>query len=66
MVLALAATSLRAADPDLDALLARLARPAPDATSFVEVRYSSLLDAPIVVSGVLEHLATGALVRRVE
>jgi len=66
MVLALAATPLRAADPDLDRLLARLARPAPDATSFVEVRYSNLLDEPIVVSGVLEHRTDGALVRRVE
>lgn len=66
MVLVLAATPLRAADPDLDALLARLVRPAPDATSFVEVRYSSLLDEPIVVSGVLEHRTDGALVRRVE
>jgi hypothetical protein len=66
MVLALAATPLQAADPDLDALLARLARPAPDSTSFVEVRYSSLLDQPIVVSGVLEHRTDGALVRRVE
>jgi hypothetical protein len=66
IVLALAATSLQAADPDLDALLARLARPAPDSTSFVEIRYSSLLDVPIVVSGLLEHRADGALVRRVE
>ena len=62
----LAATPLRAADPDLDTLLARLARPAPDSTSFVEVRYSSLLDKPILVSGHLEHQADGALVRRVE
>lgn len=66
MVLALAATPLQATDPDLDTLLARLAHPAPDATSFVEVRYSSLLDEPIVVSGVLEHRTDGALVRRVE
>ena len=66
MALALAATPLRAADPGLDALLARLARPAPDTTRFVEVRYSSLLDEPIVVSGVLEHRTDGALVRRVE
>jgi hypothetical protein len=66
IALALAATPLRAADPDLDTLLARLARPAPDSTSFVEVRYSSLLDKPILVSGRLEHQADGALVRRVE
>ena len=64
--LTLAAAPLHAADPDVDTLLARLARPAPDSTSFVEVRYSSLLDKPIVVSGHLEHREDGALVRRVE
>ncbi len=66
IALTLVATPLHAADADLDTLLTSLARPAPDATSFVEVRYSSLLDEPIVVSGVLEHLADGALVRHVE
>ena len=64
--LALATTALHAAEPDLDALLARLARPAPDTTSFVEVRYSSLLETPIVVSGRLEHRQDGSLVRRVD
>jgi hypothetical protein len=64
--LTLAATPLHAADPDVDALIARLARPAPDSTSFVEVRYSSLLKKPIVVSGRLEHREDGTLVRRVE
>jgi len=64
--LALATTALQAAEPDLDALLARLARPAPDTTSFVEVRFSSLLETPIVVSGRLEHRQDGSLVRRVD
>jgi Outer membrane lipoprotein carrier protein LolA-like len=64
--LTLAAAPLHAADRDVDTLLARLARPAPDSTSFVEVRYSSLLEEPIVVSGRLEHREDGALVRRVE
>ena len=64
--LALATTALHAAEPDLDALLARLARPAPDTTSFVEVRFSSLLETPIVVSGRLEHRQDGSLVRRVD
>jgi hypothetical protein len=62
----MAAIPLHAADASLDALLGRLVRPAPDSTSFVEVRYSSLLDEPIIVSGVLEHRTDGALVRRVE
>ena len=64
--LTLAAAPLHAADPDVDALIARLARPAPDSTSFVEVRYSSLLKKPIVISGRLEHREDGTLVRRVE
>ena len=62
--LALATTALHAAEPDLDVLLARLARPAPDTTSFVEVRFSSLLETPIVVAGRLEHRQDGSLVRR--
>jgi hypothetical protein len=62
----LASSALLAADVDLDALLVRLARPAPDTTGFVEVRYSSLVDAPLVVSGQLEHRKDGSLVRRVE
>jgi len=66
IVLTLAAAPLHAADPDVDKLLARLVRPAPDSTSFVEVRYSSLLEKPIVVSGRLEHREDGSLVRRVE
>jgi hypothetical protein len=64
--LTLAAAPLHAADLDVDTLLARLARPAPDSTSFVEIRYSSLLKKPIVVSGRLEHREDGTLVRRVE
>lgn len=66
MGLALAAVPLLAAEPEVDRLLAELARPAPDSTSFVEVRYSSLLQTPIVVSGRLEHRLDGSLVRRVE
>jgi len=64
--LTLASAPLHAADPDVDTLLARLSRPAPDSTSFVEVRYSRLLEAPIVVSGRLEHREDGSLERRVE
>ena len=64
--LALATTALQAAEPDLDALLVRLARPTPDTTTFVEVRYSGLLETPLVVSGRLEHRQDGSLVRRVD
>jgi hypothetical protein len=50
---------------DVDGLLAKLARPAPATTPFVEVRYSKLLDQPIVVQGQLEYHEDGALVRAV-
>jgi hypothetical protein len=50
---------------DLDALLAKLARPAPATTPFVEVRYSKLLDQPSVVKGQLEYHEDGTLVRAV-
>ena len=60
----LSGTSL-ATDLDTGSLLQKLARPAPESTSFVEIRYSSMLTEPIVASGELEHRTDGALVRRV-
>jgi len=65
VLLTIATTSASAADPGTDALLDRLARPAPETTPFVEVRYSALLTEPLVVAGELEHRDDGALVRRV-
>ena len=59
-----AATS-RAA-PEIDALIAQLARPAPAVTRFVEVRFSTLLAKPLVVSGELEYLGPGFLARVVQ
>lgn len=59
------APAISCAAPDVDALLARLARPAPATTPFVEVRYSKLLDQPLVVKGQLEYHEDGALVRAV-
>jgi Outer membrane lipoprotein carrier protein LolA-like len=50
---------------DTQGLLKRLARPAPATTPFVEVRFSKLLDQPIVVKGQLEYHEDGALVRAV-
>jgi hypothetical protein len=50
---------------DVDTLLKSLARPAPATTPFVEVRYSKLLDQPIVVKGQLEYHEDGTLVRAV-
>jgi len=54
------------AAPDVEGLLAKLARPAPATTPFVEVRYSRLLDQPLVVKGQLEYHENGALVRAVK
>jgi hypothetical protein len=50
---------------DVDSLLAKLARPAPATTPFVEARYSKLLDQPTVVKGQLEYHEDGTLVRAV-
>ena len=50
---------------DVDTLLKILAHPAPATTPFVEVRYSKLLDQPIVVKGQLEYHEDGTLVRAV-
>jgi Outer membrane lipoprotein carrier protein LolA-like len=57
------APAISCAALDVDALLAKLARPAPATTPFVEVRYSKLLDQPLVVKGQLEYHEDGALVR---
>lgn len=66
VLLTLATTATSGADPGTDALIDRLARPEPETTSFIEIRYSSLLTEPLVVAGELEHRDDGALVRRVQ
>jgi hypothetical protein len=50
---------------DVDALLAKIARPPPATTPFVEIRYSKLLDQPLIVKGQLEYLEGSTLVRAV-
>jgi hypothetical protein len=68
-LLSLAALSLAPAISfavlDTGSLLKRLARPAPATTPFVEVRFSKLLDQPLIVKGQLEYHEDGALVRAV-
>lgn len=49
----------------VDALIARLARPAPATISFTEVRFSKLLKAPLIVSGDLGYSGPESLDRRV-
>jgi hypothetical protein len=63
MALLAPATSFAALDAET--LLKSLAHPAPAVTPFVEVRYSKLLDQPIVVKGQLEYHEDGTLVRAV-
>ena len=63
LVTLLAATP--AAALDADALIARLARPAPASIAFTEVRVSPLLREPLVVSGELEFAGPGSLDRHV-
>ncbi len=52
--------------PDVDALLQRLARPAPATTAFVEVHFSPLLSRPLIVSGQMEYDGPDALARSIE
>ena len=52
-------------DQRIDALIARLARPAPATLSFTEVRFSKLLKAPLIVSGDLGYSGPESLDRRV-
>ncbi len=50
---------------DAQALIARLARPAPARIDFVEVRFSPMLREPLIVSGELGYMGPGNLERRV-
>jgi hypothetical protein len=50
---------------DADALIAKLARPAPASIAFTEVRVSPLLREPLVVSGELEFSGPASLDRHV-
>ncbi len=54
------------AAPDVDALLQRLARPAPATTAFVELHFSPLLSRPLIVSGELEYGGPQTLGRTVD
>ena len=63
----LATAPLHAAPDDVDAgwILAKLARPAPSHTPFVELRDSRLLKAPLRISGVYRRPDDATLVREV-
>ena len=58
-----AATPIWPAELDASALIRSLARPAPASISFTEIRTSSLLDQPLIVSGELSYLGPERLDR---
>jgi hypothetical protein len=60
-----AATVCNASERDADALIASLAKPAPAAIEFTEVRFSRLVREPLVVSGELGYSGPNSLDRRV-
>lgn len=60
-----AATLCNASEQDVDALVARLAKPAPASIEFTEVRFSRLLREPLIVSGELGYSGPTSLDRRV-
>ena len=64
MLLAASPSPSRAA-PDAHALVAGLKRDAPATTKFAEVRFSGLLDRPLILRGELEYDGPGKLARRV-
>ena len=56
----------RASNLDVDALIQRLAKPAPATIDFKEWRFSALLEEPLTVSGELRYLAADHLERFVQ
>lgn len=54
-----------ASEHDADALIARLAKPAPASIEFTEVRFSRLVREPLIVSGELGYSGPTSLDRRV-
>jgi hypothetical protein len=56
----------RGAAPDASDVLERIARPAPATTRFVEIRFSSLLTTPLVVSGELDYQSATSFAKRIE
>jgi hypothetical protein len=66
LTLLLSLSASASAAPDPAALAARLARPAPATTAYVEVRFVDLIKRPLVLRGALEYGADGSLVKRVD
>jgi hypothetical protein len=67
--IALCPTALcRAASPEVDAaaIVAGLKRDVPARTAYTEVRFSGLLERPLILHGELEYLGPGKLGKRVD
>jgi hypothetical protein len=66
LLASLAAATPSPAAPDAAAIVAGLRRDAPARTAYTEVRFSGLLDRPLVLRGELEYLGPGRLSKRVD
>ncbi len=60
------ATAASVAGIDATALVTRLKRAVPARTAYTEVRFSGLLDRPLILRGELEYLGPGQLGKRVD
>lgn len=60
------APSRAASDVDAGALVASMKRDVPARTAYTEVRFSSLLERPLILRGELEYLGPGRLAKNVE
>ena len=60
------APSRAASDVDAGALVAAMKREVPARTAYAEVRFSSLLERPLILHGELEYLGPGKLAKTVE
>jgi hypothetical protein len=56
----------RAAAPDPARLVAAMQRTPPARTAYTEVRFSGLLERPLILHGELEYLGPGKLAKRVD
>jgi hypothetical protein len=66
LLLTMMLATAQSAEPDVGALVKRLARPAPAQIAFTEIRFSPLLKQPLVVSGQLRYEGPTSLDRQVE
>lgn len=62
----LLAAPTHAAPPDAAQLVAKLKRDIPARTAYTEVRFSGLLDRPLILRGEMEYLGPGKLAKRVD